>query len=343
MIALLREIGRGKRGSRDLTYEEALRGALSILEGEATTAQTAAFLMAQRMKMESTDELRAFVDALRSRCTVFPIADGIDCAGPYDGRVRTFIATVPTAFVLAACGLPVTLHGSPSLPPKRGIAVSDVLEALGAPVERLTYTALTEAAVQSGFIYVPTEQWCPPLGRLRAVREELGMRTIFNTAEKLLRPTDASAMAVGVFHGTVFERMSELLLALGVQDGIVVQGLEGSEDIGAHQRTRAYRLRDGQAELFIIDPDMYELQSEMIERIWTPEQQAEASMSVLTGDAELGLLNPVLLNSAVRLWVSHRAGSIEEGIYMARHAIEQGEALLAYKRWLSAVLSRTTS
>ena len=59
---------------------------------------------------------------------------------------------------------------------------------------------------------------------------------------------------------------------------------------------------------------------------WTAELQAETTLSVLRGEAALPYLNMVLLNSAVRLWVAEKAGSIEEGIYMARHAIEQGAA-----------------
>ena len=62
MIELLKEIGRGKRGARDLTYEEAARAAELIVGGAATPAQIGAFLVAERVKMESADELKAFGD-----------------------------------------------------------------------------------------------------------------------------------------------------------------------------------------------------------------------------------------------------------------------------------------
>lgn len=58
MISLLKEVGRGKRGARDLTYEEALQAAESILTGTATPVQIGAFLAAERIKMESVEEIR---------------------------------------------------------------------------------------------------------------------------------------------------------------------------------------------------------------------------------------------------------------------------------------------
>lgn len=333
MIELLKEVGRGKRGARDLTYEEAIRGAEMILDGSASPVQVGAFLVAERIKMESIDEIHAFVDACRARAERFPIAGGIDCAGPYDGRSRSFYATLPTAFVLAACGLPATLHGGASLPPKWGVTLFDVLEQLGLQPSRFTRDGLVEAASATGFLFVPTERWCPPLQGMRAARQELGLRTVFNTVEKLLRPTDAPFMAVGVFHGTVFEKTAQLLSKLGVQRGMIIQGMEGSEDLPVDKRTRTYLIRDGVTELYIIDPEMLELQTAMPEEEWTAAKQAEVFQAVLRGEADLAYHNAVLLNSGVRLWISGLAGSIEEGIYKARHAIIQGHALQKFKQW----------
>lgn len=119
MRDILKEVARGKKGAKDLPYEEALRGARMILSQEATSAQAAVFFVAERIKMETADELLAFVEALRSGSTQHRIPGGIDCAGPYDGRKKSFFASFPAAFVTAACGVPVTLHGGRSLPQQR--------------------------------------------------------------------------------------------------------------------------------------------------------------------------------------------------------------------------------
>ncbi|MDF2814802.1 MAG: anthranilate phosphoribosyltransferase, partial [Paenibacillus sp.] len=282
-------------------------------------------------------ELLAFIDSLREHRLTHPIPGSLDCAGPYDGRTRSFYATLPTAFVLAACGLPTVLHGSSSLPPKWGVTLLDVLKELDIEAAQAPGSALIDAAQRSGFLFVPTEVWCPPLGLLRETRRQLGLRTVYNTAEKLLRFAESSYMAVGVFHGTVFEKITNLMLRLGVTHGIVAQGVEGSEDLAVDKRTRTYIIRDGSSELFIVDPETLELMVEQPDLEWSPALQARTAVAVLENEAELPFLNSVLLNSAIRLWVCGKSGSIEEGIYMARHAIEQGYALGKFNEWRAAL------
>ena len=133
-------------------------------------------------------------------------------------------------------------------------------------------------------------------------------------------------MAVGVFHGTVFEKITNLLIELGVSRGIVVQGMEGSEDLSVDKRTRTYLIQEGASELFIVDPEIYELMVEVPELNGRLNCKEKPHCPFFAEKLQLPYLNMVLLNSAVRLWVSQKAGSIEEGIYMARHAIEQGAA-----------------
>lgn len=100
MIDILKEVGRGKRGARDLNYSEALAAAESIIDGTATPAQIGAFFVAERMKMESAEELEAFVNVLRERTYRSSAHAGLDCAGPYDGRKSSFTPPSPLRFCL---------------------------------------------------------------------------------------------------------------------------------------------------------------------------------------------------------------------------------------------------
>jgi anthranilate phosphoribosyltransferase len=337
MFELLKEVGRGKRGAKDLTYEQAMRAAELILTGEATPLQVGAFLMAERIKMESSDEILAFVEACRSRSYRHPIEGSLDCAGPYDGRTRSFVATVPTAFVLSACEVPVVLHGSPGLPPKWGITLPDILTALGTPMESLSKPAVLNGLNRTGFLFVPAEDWSPSLHAMRPFRKEMGVRTMFNTVEKLLRYTDAPYMAIGVFHGTVFEKVAELLIKLGVRRGIVVQGIEGSEDISVEKRTRAFVVDNGVHEQIIIDPEELGVQADIPEITWTPELQAETTKAVLQGKADPVFRNMVLLNSAVRLWITEKVPSIQEGLERAEQVLDEGLAWKQFEAWTEAI------
>jgi anthranilate phosphoribosyltransferase len=336
MISLLREVGRGKRGARDLTYEEARQAAEWIISGHSTPAQTGAFLVAERLKLESMEELKAFIDVLREHSIQHPVAGGLDCAGPYDGRTKSFMATFSTSFVMAACGVPSTLHSSASLPPKHGVTLYDMLERLGVRFDR---EALVNAAADTNFLFISTEQWCPPLGKLRSIREELGLRTVYNSAEKLLRLSEAATMVLGVYHGTVFEKMAQLIVQLGFQSGLVVQGCEGSEDLPVDKRTRTLMIKDGGYSLFIIDPEVLGLAAEYEDASsdWTVDRQIDSSLAVLRNEASSACTNMVILNAAVRLWIHGAVASIEEGITLSRSTLESGTALRLFNRWLELV------
>ncbi|THF82759.1 anthranilate phosphoribosyltransferase [Cohnella fermenti] len=338
MINLLKEVARGKRGARDLVLDEALEAAEAILTLQATPAQIGAFFIAERIKMESVDELEAFVRVVRKYATRLPIQEGLDCAGPYDGRKSSFYATFPTAFVLAAAGVPVTLHGAPSLPPKWGIGLHDVIRAAGVDPDRLDAEKAALAAREAGVVYIPTEQWCPPLRELRSIREELGMRTILNSAEKLIDFTHSPYLVFGVYHNTVFDRLSRLIIKLGYRKALVIQGAEGSEDLFIDRPTRAYVVDDGQFHLRIYDPETMGLDTPMPEKEWTPAEQAAVAESVLRGEADMAFANQVLFNAAARLELAGRVGSLEEGLYTCKALIDSGAALAVYNSWKNALL-----
>ncbi|MCM3748643.1 anthranilate phosphoribosyltransferase [Paenibacillus pasadenensis] len=333
MIHLLKEVGRGKRGAKDLGYDDAAAAAEAILGGAATPAQIGAFLIAERIKMESVEEIEAFVRVCRTHARRDGLQGGIDFAGPYDGRKRTFIATFPTAFVLAAAGLPVTLHGSAPLPPKWGVTLHSLLEAAGLDPDRLSREALQAAARQTGVLYVPAESWCPALGRLRPIREELGLRTVLNTAEKLLDYGGSPYLAFGVFHNTVFERLARLLTGLGYERSLLIQGAEGSEDLHLNRPTRLYIVENGVAELQVVDPEALGLDLEQEERDWTAAEQLQAGEAVLGGEGSMSHAGAVLLNAALRLQLARRADSLEEGVYIAKELLESGAAWGKYQAW----------
>ncbi|WP_379133415.1 anthranilate phosphoribosyltransferase [Paenibacillus sp. sgz500958] len=337
MINLLKEVARGKRGARDLTYEESLQAAESILGLKSTPAQIGAFLIAERIKLESLEELEAFVAVLRKYAHREPVQEGLDCAGPYDGRISTFIATFPAAFLLSAAGLPVTLHGGSTLPPKWGITLQDIIYEAGIDVSRLPRTEALAAARQSGVLFADAEQWCPPLGDIRQIREELGMRTIINTAEKLVDYSCSPFIAFGIYHNTVFDRLSRLLIKLGYQKALVIQGAEGSEDLYIDRPTRVYTVENGNAGLDIIDPESMGLDTPVPEMQWTAKLQLFTAEAVLQGGGHMAFYNQTLLNSAVRLHLAGKAGSVEEGLYICKDLLDNGQAWRVYTTWRSAL------
>src|SRR3989442_4312070 len=137
MRFLLREIGQGPRAGRSLTREEGREAMALILSKEATPAQAGGFLLVQRYKGESPEELIGFAEAVRSSAqTIAPKVEGLlDIGSPYDGRKKSIVVSPASAIVIAAAGVPVVMHGEKGIGPKFGVPIGDVLEALGVDID----------------------------------------------------------------------------------------------------------------------------------------------------------------------------------------------------------------
>ena len=132
--------------------DEAQAAMGSVMDGEATPAQLAAFLVALRMRGETTG-------------TSWPASRGDARAGPAGGRARgaidtcgtggdgsgTFNISTAAALVVAAAGVPVAKHGNRAMTSRSGSA--DVLEALGV---RTDHDAVAAAAAlrEDGFAFL---------------------------------------------------------------------------------------------------------------------------------------------------------------------------------------------
>jgi anthranilate phosphoribosyltransferase len=358
----LKIVGKGKRGARDLTLEEAREAARLIVRGEAKPAQIGAFLVAERIKTESADELVAFAEALREASVRFadPTSHAlrIDCAGPYNGRRRTFCATWPAAFVLAASGMAVTLHGVREIGPKRGITLHAMLLTRGIDMDRIPIRRLASALRQLGVGYAPAERMCPPLADLHDIREQLGLRTVLNTAEKLVDYGDSPCLAMGIFHRTVAERYGEAAIRLGYRRTAIVQGMEGSEDLFVDRPTTVWiaegddvgrpEEKASQADRpdkepvvrRVIDPEAFGLKRDVPDVEWTAASQIETAEAVLDGSAPAAFIDMTVLNAAFRMHLSGRVESLEEGVALSRELLASGEPRQRYGEWLS-LLRRT--
>ena len=106
----------------------------AIMDGKASEAEIAAFLMGLHMKGETFTEIAAGARAMRARMTrVEAPAGAIDCCGTGGDARGTYNVSTAVSFVLAGAGIPVAKHGNRALTSKTGAA--DVLTALGVKPE----------------------------------------------------------------------------------------------------------------------------------------------------------------------------------------------------------------
>ncbi|PWU69058.1 anthranilate phosphoribosyltransferase [Gracilibacillus dipsosauri] len=334
----LKEVARGKKGAKDLRYEDSLKIAQSILSNEATDAQIAAYLVAERIKTESPEELLAFIHTLRQKSDSLrlnrKITDQlIDFAGPYNGR-NSFAATIPVSLLLAEYNIPVSLAASDSLPPKYGTSIKAIMEQLGwvnmDKVEMMIY--------EENFTFLDAEKYCQPLARIRKIREEIGIRTLFNTVEKLVNLSGAKNIMLGAFHRTAIHKLNEVFKQLEYENVYIVQGMEGSEDVPVHRNSFVFHWKRENLDSFTIKPADFGLENKNFDKKekLNAKQQARIIRSILSGEKDENFTyyyNQVLLNAGLRYYLFHITPTIHDGIQIAKEQLNSGRVIEIIDRW----------
>jgi anthranilate phosphoribosyltransferase len=335
----IKAVGTGRKGSRDLSYDECAAVAHMIARKEATDVQIASWLMAERMKSETDDEIMAFIHVFRKYCTpIQSFTSSINCAGPYDGR-RYCPITIPVSLLMAAVQVPQVLHGGDTLPPKDGTSVKELLEALGVRIRMdITNWERIFSAVHINFVW--TEQLCPPLAYVRHIRQEMGLRTMLNTVEKVINPVQSANLIIGVNHKTAMQHLIHILPRSGFETAYIVQGIEGSEDLPIYKQSAIRKVTAYGDESNVIDPSTFGFYGDPLEEI-SKEQQVRILQRIIDGDDSEDIKKErdhIIFNAGLRFFWFDKVSTYEEGFFLARSLLQRKEAARALNKWI--LLSR---
>src|SRR5512146_3109301 len=109
----IKEIGRGKRGARSLSREQAADLFGQVLDGAVTDLEIGAFCIAMRIKGETTEEMAGFLDATYPRLHRVPAGrQPLVVLPSYNGARKLPVLTPLLALLVARRGLPVLIHGT---------------------------------------------------------------------------------------------------------------------------------------------------------------------------------------------------------------------------------------
>ena len=217
----LKEIGRGARGAKPLTREQACDLFGQVLDGTVTDLEIGAFCLAMRVKGETTQEMAGFLDATHARLHQLPASDRPVVVLPsYNGARKLPVLTPLLALLLAREGLPVLVHGAATESSR--VLASNVLNALDIPPQ----TAIKKVA-NGDIAVVETALLHPGLQRLLDVRRVVGLRNAGHSVVKLMQPVDGTAVVVGSYTHPAFGTVMTELFALLGQTALLSRGLEG--------------------------------------------------------------------------------------------------------------------
>lgn len=223
---IIRILGKGKKGSRPLTQDEAHRAMSMILADEVLPIQLGAFLMLMRIKEETPEELAGFVHAARASFAhaVKPMQIDLDWSS-YAGKRRHLPWFLLSALLLAENGIRVLMHGSEGHSADR-LYTANVLPYLGLRPASSMFEAQQQLE-QRGFSYLPLEHFCPKLHDMIELRPILGLRSPVHTLVRLLNPFHANYSIQGIFHPS-YRAVHQHASALLQLNSAVLKG-EGGE------------------------------------------------------------------------------------------------------------------
>jgi anthranilate phosphoribosyltransferase len=323
----------------NLSYDESTQIMKEVMSGEATNAQTAAFLTALRMKGESVEELIAFATVMKSHCRqIHPHVHTrlVDTCGTGGDKIKTFNVSTTTAFVIAGADIAVAKHGNRAVTSKSGSA--DVLELLGLNLN-MTPEAVQDAIekVGIGFMFAPA--FHPAMKFAAQPRKEIGIRTVFNILGPLTNPASANSQLLGVFDPKLVTSLANALSKLGCEEAMVVHGLDGLDEISTVGKSAIAWLKNSQVTELETSPKFFGVKKAEIAdlRVSTAEESAETIFKILKGN---NLNDPkaemVLVNSAAGIIVGGKAEDFKEGMQAARESIESGAAYGKLKALITA-------
>jgi anthranilate phosphoribosyltransferase len=318
-----------------LTADDAAAAMVEIMEGAATPAQIAAFVVALRARGETTAELVGLVRTMRAYgAKVDAGHDVLDTCGTGGDRAGTFNVSTAAALVCAGTGVKVAKHGNRAASSRCGSA--DVLEALGVRIDLPpdgVEACIAEAGI--GFCFAPV--FHPAMRHAAVPRRELGVATVFNFLGPLTNPAGAKFQALGVSDPHMVDLMVETLGELGSRHVVAFHGHSGLDELATSGASQVVELENGSIRRWTLDPAELGLEPAPVTAIagGTADENAAAIRAVL--DGERGPRRDiVLLNAAAGLVAAGRAPDVARGLAAAADAVDSGAARIALDRLISA-------
>ena len=319
--------------SSPLSRETARAAFADLLDGHASEAATATFLIGLTERGETSIEIAEAARALRQR--MIPIdapAGAIDVCGTGGDGHHTLNVSTAVALVVAACGVPVAKHGNRAASSKAGAA--DTLEELGLDLDIAGATAAASLR-DIGIAFLFAANHHPVMRRITPIRQRIGRRTIFNLMGPLANPAGVTRQLIGIARPDYAPLYAEALAQLGTQAALVVSGEEGLDELSGAGPSIAVAV--GTLDLPArIAPEDAGLPRHPLAAIrgGDPAHNAAALRRLLAGDGG-AYRDSVLLNAAAALLVAGRAATLLGGAAMAAEAIDDGRAAALLDRWIA--------
>ena len=219
----IKAVGTGPKGNRELEESEVIDAIESILENRVTQAQIGAFLIGWRTKLETDGELTAAVKALKKYMKFSKVENSLELGYSFDGRVNN-----PFLFPLYENILKEFHEKNKDITPLHLVISGDLVQ----PAKNgLTTKEIFDSLDSGQYVhYFDRVEYLKELSALTPLRHELGLRTVFNTVEKLLNPGLSEYGVTTAFHKPYVKKYLTMFKEY-YKEVLVVKAAEGSPEV----------------------------------------------------------------------------------------------------------------
>jgi anthranilate phosphoribosyltransferase len=227
----IKEIGRGKKGARSMSREDAYQLYAAMLDGRVSDLEMGGIMLAMRIKGESADEIAGFLDAAEASFEKLPTpaAEYAPVVIPsYNGSRQMPNLTPLLAALLAREGVPVLIHGVATDPGR--VTTAEILKEMGFSHAHSIEEANAHFARREP-VFMPIDALAPRLAYLLSLRRRLGVRNSTHTLVKMMQPFARPALRLTSYtHPEYLAMLSEYFRTAAPPergDAFLMRGTEG--------------------------------------------------------------------------------------------------------------------
>ena len=329
----MKEIIKKLIAKEELSFFEIRTIVRKIVKKEVSEAQIGAFLVAVTQKSVSKEEFFAFASAMRDFSNRI-ILDKyvVDSCGTGADLSKTINISTASAIVANACGVNVLKQTNSAITSDCGS--TDLLKALNINIARIPQDAKNEFNKNDiAFVHSP---YFNEFARVNnPIRQELGIKTIFNYLGPLINPSFPNAQLLGVSGFGMCEKMVYALQQLGTDRALVVNGIDPNiDEISICSPTEIFELKDEKITNYQVTPEDFGYKTVNILNIQggSGAENAQIIKEIFTGEIKGPKLEVICMNAGAMIYLAGLASDMFEGAKLAQKAIESG---LVHEKLLS--------
>jgi len=305
-----------------LSRAEAEAAMRSLVAGEATPSQIAAFAIALRMKGETAEEIAGLAEVMRAAATRVDAGEVVDVVGTGGDGAGTFNISTLSALVVASAGARVAKHGNRSITSACGAA--DYLEAVGVAID-LPPEGVARCVAETGFGFMFAPLYHPAMRHSIVPRREIGVRTVFNILGPLTNPAGARRQLTGVAVAGLGETLARVLDLLGSEHALIVHSQDGLDEISSSAPTNVYETKRGEVRSYTIEPEHFGLRRATTNEVRGGTVEANVALAEHVLDGQAGPpRDVVLMNAGAALYVAGLVDTIGAGVRRAADELDSG-------------------